>query len=50
MTKSKNLYSQGMRPYCKVGNQGEWTQNLCYDVQFVERLCRYGYQIKNNHL
>lgn len=38
-----------MRPYCKI-DDGEWTQHLCYDVQFVERLCRYGYQIRNNHV
>jgi len=50
MSKSKNLYSQGMKPYCKKGEKGGWNQNLCYDVQFVERLCRYGFEVKSNQL
>jgi len=26
MTKNKNLYTSGMKPYCKMNEDGEWTQ------------------------
>ena len=52
IVKRRNLYGKGMNPYCKVaeagskvaeaGSKGSWTQEQCYDTQFVERLCRYG--------
>lgn len=49
MTKTRNLYSQGMKPFVKVGND-EWTQDLCSEVIFVERYCRYGFDRKTNQL
>lgn len=46
IVKRRNLYGRGMNPYCKVVEAGtkpsEWSQQHCYDTQFVERLCRYG--------
>jgi hypothetical protein len=29
MTKTRNLYSKGMKPYVKAGAKGKWTQNGC---------------------
>lgn len=44
--KNKNLYGKGMAPYIKITEKGlksqQWSQKSCYEVQFVERLCRYG--------
>jgi len=54
--KQKNLYSKGMKPYttCRYMNRSEeeegWKQELCYDVQFVERLCRFGTNNTQNQL
>lgn len=46
IVKRRNLYGKGMQPYCQVVEAGSeatpWSQSLCYDTQFVERLCRYG--------
>ena len=55
MSKSRNLYSKGMKPYIRIQEENstvksEWSQNECYDVVFVERLCRYGFDIKTNQL
>ena len=49
MTKTRNLYTRGMKPYVKVGDE-EWTQEPCYDVIFVERYCRYGFDRKTYQL
>ena len=50
MTKTTNLYSKGMKPYVKVGKDGVWSQEPCYDVVFVERFCRYGFDKKTYQL
>ena len=50
MTKTRNLYSKGMKPYVKVGENGVWSQEPCYDVVFVERFCRYGFDKKTYQL
>ena len=50
MTKHRNLYSKGMKPYVKIGEEGIWSQNNCLDVVFVERYCRYGLDKKTNQL
>ena len=46
MTKNRNLYTKGMKPYAKVGKDGVWSQDPCFDVVFVERFCRYGFDKK----
>lgn len=53
IVKQKNLYSKGMTPYTSLRCldspcplELEWKQNQCYDLEFVERLCRYG----TNHI
>ena len=43
--KKKNLYASGLKPYCMTG-EGEWTQTGPYEVNWVERLCRYGFDGK----
>lgn len=35
MTKTRNLYSKGMKPYVKIGKNGTWSQEHSYDVIFV---------------
>lgn len=50
MTKSRNLYSKGMRPYVRVGEHGLWTQETCSEVLFVQRFCRFGFDRKNYQL
>lgn len=35
MTKCRNLYSKGMKPYVKVGDTGSWGQDGCREVVFV---------------
>ena len=35
MTKTRNLYSKGMKPYVKIGKNGTWFQEHSYDVIFV---------------
>ncbi len=43
-----------MNPYSKVIEKNtdnkKWTQDACYDTQFVERLCRYGTGRTHNQL
>ena len=50
MTKTRNLYSKGMKPYVKIGERGSWSQEACSDVLFVERYCRYGFDKKTYQL
>jgi hypothetical protein len=52
IAKPRNLYSQGMTPFSRVGGPegaGEqpWRQGQAYDVQFVERLCSYSGEMSN---
>lgn len=35
MTKTRNLYSKGMKPYVKIGENGNWSQECCEDVIFA---------------
>lgn len=37
-----------MKPY--VFKNGEWKQGDCYDVVWVERICRYGFDRKTFQL
>lgn len=43
--KKKNLYAGGLKPY-ELKEGGEWRQDGCYDVCWVERICRYGFERK----
>lgn len=43
--KKKNLYGVGLKPY-EMKEGGEWRQDGCYDVCWVERICRYGFERK----
>lgn len=43
--KKKNLYPAGLKPYC-LTEGGEWKQEGAFDVNWVERLCRYGFDRK----
>lgn len=58
MGKTKTLYNKGMKPYALEGNQQNpnknvhpiWSQDKTYDVCFVERYCRYGFDKKTYQL
>lgn len=54
IVKKRNLYGKGMTPYTLVQRadspKQEWSQNKCFDIQFVERLCRYGTERVSNQL
>lgn len=50
MTKNRNLYTKGMKPYVRIGKNGKWTQDYCDDVVFVQRFCRYGFEKKTYQL
>lgn len=47
--KRKNLYSSGLKPYESLEGR-DWKQENCYEVNYVERLCRYGFDKKTNQL
>lgn len=47
--KRKNLYAQGLKPYCSVDGY-EWKQEGAYEAMWVERLCRYGFDRKTHQL
>lgn len=56
--KINNLYNKGMKPYVKESDVNvmtsdsaeEWSQQPCYNVEFVERICRYGSETKRFEL